>query len=380
MRAQIVDRRETQRALRQLRFDRAVGVERIRHAVDHARLENFRRLGFRSAAHLRSARRLAVALRPDAVEHVAGRPFRGAAPAARAALLGGRLVGRWLVPFVRSPAVSPSADRARARQIGHRTRQSSRAAVRAASADSEGERGAWDRPRLRMEWRAIRMPTTRWRRQGMIVVIGRRPAGSPAVRRRRRTGSRSAPGAAPLRVVAWPASGPDNREQPARALGGDVSDGGRRRRRRLRRASVGGCVEARLGAQAARGVHHRRRLGGWRGGTGGTCDGGAGRAAGVIAARRQQLGAARCASLKEICDLAQFAQRRGNPDHDDAARDPYRARNNQRIAKAEVANGIENPRERARRLSGECRADGKTAIDDRLPQRIQQQTLPGCRD
>src|SRR5262249_5140544 len=48
--AQLVDRGKTQRALRQLRLDRTVDIERVAHAVDDAGLEDRDRARFR---HLR---------------------------------------------------------------------------------------------------------------------------------------------------------------------------------------------------------------------------------------------------------------------------------------------------------------------------------------
>src|SRR5690349_14700958 len=61
MGAQLVDRAEPHGALRQLRLDRSVGVERAGHAVDHARLEDRNRpllSGWRHRLARRRHRRL----------------------------------------------------------------------------------------------------------------------------------------------------------------------------------------------------------------------------------------------------------------------------------------------------------------------------------
>ena len=77
---QLVDRREPHRALRQLGLDRAVDVERIGHAVDHARLVDRARRR-RSA---RGARRLRECDGRGGGGGTGGnRPARAAAPAAR---------------------------------------------------------------------------------------------------------------------------------------------------------------------------------------------------------------------------------------------------------------------------------------------------------
>src|SRR5215469_4113285 len=63
--AQFGDRTETERALRQPCFDRAIGIERIRHTVDNARLEHRCRAAARIARRYRRIGCIGALLRMD---------------------------------------------------------------------------------------------------------------------------------------------------------------------------------------------------------------------------------------------------------------------------------------------------------------------------
>src|ERR1700722_9578137 len=66
MGAQFIDRGEPHHALGHLRLDRTVGIERIGHAIDHARFEH----GYRRLTLMARGRRIAVCCRY-------GRPWFG---------------------------------------------------------------------------------------------------------------------------------------------------------------------------------------------------------------------------------------------------------------------------------------------------------------
>ena len=318
VRAQRVDRGELHHALRQLRFDRAVGIERVGHAVDHAGLED-------RGSPLGGGLRRISGIRFS----VAGRVSRGRAG------IGGSGI---------SSAGSRFGLDAWAR-LGDRVARSAARRRDPATPDRTSPFPSAARPAA---WRAASAVRTRGASRGSSEPASRfgdqtfgSSAGSIAGGIAGRCGERGDSGASSV----------------SSTIGGSASArrhrrGRHRRRHGLRfraqpiqrtgRRLAGGRGETRLGRQRGSGA----RGSGARGGSGatrlGSGDGSARRR------RRRQRGGRRGGfapirparhaqrlAPERLGDPPQLAEHQRQPDQDQAARDRDRARNNERVAQAE---------------------------------------------